>query len=194
MKYVVNKATLKRIGTEVISYIKSNTRQGIDRFGKPFQPYSRKPFAMPLGAFIEQTTKRQRDRLNKDGDLSIYRSRRSGARWVTIDGGYALFKAMRFPQDGGKVNLSVRGNRGGMMGALQIIKEDESSVTIGFSSEEAAKLAYYHTVSGAGKSRVIRDFFGITPEQVSELETLLMKGIEIELSVAGKPFKFRAVE
>ena len=192
MKYVVNKATLKRIGTEVISYIKSNTRQGIDRFGKQFVPYSRRPFSMPLGAFYEQTTKQQRTRLNKDGDLQIYRSKRSGARWVTIDGGYAMFKAMRFPNQNGVVNLSVRGNRGGMMGALQIIEERTNSVVIGFSSEEAAKLAYYHTVSGAGRSRVIRDFFGVTAEQLRELEEIAIKGVEVELSVLGKPFRFKA--
>lgn len=164
-------SSLRKIGLRAIEMIEENVGKGIDIEGKKFEPYSTNPFSMPLGAFFANTTKKQRETLANEGDLQIFRSKSSGKRWIRIDGGYANFKNARFPQDGGAVNLQVRGSRGrGMMSQIAVLKTEpssggESSIVIGFLSSEAAQLATYHHVTGAGKSKTLRRFFGITPSQ-----------------------------
>lgn len=182
MKVIISGNLLKKAAATVISNIKRRTSEGKDKEGRPFQSYSRKPFGMPAGAFFNETTKLQRKRLTAGGDLQFYISKRTKKRWVLIDGGYANYKYSRFPNRFSKVDLQVRGNRGGMLGAIQMkdIDEKEHSVTIAFSSSEAARLAYYHNVSGASRSRVKRKFFGLTTEEKQEIVKMLTEGVQIK--------------
>lgn len=50
----------------------------------------------------------------------------------------------------------------GMLDSLEhVVLQDLSDVQVKFTSDEAQQLARYHNIEGAGKSRVIRKFFGI---------------------------------
>ena len=133
---------------------------------------------MPAGAFFSIATKRQRKKLNREGDIEVFRSR-NGSLWVRIDGGYKRFKETYAPQQNGVVNLSWRGMSGGLLGSLAVLAKDEESATIGFTSEEAARIASYHVLTGAGRGRVIRDFFGISEEQKKEIVDIIRQGIKI---------------
>lgn len=45
-----------------------------------------------------------------------------------------------------------------------------TSVAVFFEDDAKDKLAYYHSISGAGKGRVIRDFFGLNSVEFNEIE------------------------
>lgn len=59
----------------------------------------------------------------------------------------------------GTPDLKVTGR---MLNDMQIVGVTARKVTLGFVTARSAELAFYHVESGAGKSRVIRDFFGLT--------------------------------
>jgi hypothetical protein len=179
--FTVKGNTLNAAAARIIAMIKERTSLGIDRNGRPFEPYSRRPFAMPLGAFFERTTGRQRTRLNKEGDLEIFRNKRTGKRWVIIDGGYLNFKSKWSPTKAQTVNLQWRGLSGGMLGQLKNIGGGDNYRVIGFRTAEAAELAFIHSVGGAGKRRIIRDFLGITEEEIDEIKTIILNGLELKV-------------
>lgn len=135
---------------------------------------------MPLGAFYSKTTKRQKKKLNSEGDLQIFKSKKSGKRWILINGGYLNFKKAWGGKKADTVNLQWRGMSGGMLGDLSPLHYTDNSVTIGFRSAEMAKLASYHVLTGAGKSRVIRNFMGLTPPELEEIKKLIIQQIKIE--------------
>lgn len=171
---------LKKAALLVISTIRKNTNAGLDSKGQPFQPYSRKPFGMPLAAFLDKTTKRQRTKLNAEGDLQIYRNKRTGKRWVIIDGGYYNFKAMWSPKKASVVNLQWSGL---MLKSLQVENVSDTSAEIAFSQTDKAQLAYYHNISGASRSRVIRHFMGITDAQKQEIADFIAS--KVKLTIKG---------
>jgi hypothetical protein len=56
---------------------------------------------------------------------------------------------------------------------MQIVSVTPRKVVIGFTNRRkkgptSAELAFYHVESGAGKSHVIRDFFGLTQRFLDE--------------------------
>ena len=59
----------------------------------------------------------------------------------------------------GTPDLKVTGR---MLNDMQIVGVTPRRVTLGFVTARSAELAFYHVESGAGKSHVIRDFFGLT--------------------------------
>lgn len=62
-----------------------------------------------------------------------------------------------------------------MMSTDNIIHEvngDYNSVMVFMNYPEKEQLAYYHHISGAGKGRVIREFFDLSDDEVTELTEL----------------------
>ena len=162
-----------RFGLAVLERIRANTLKGLDRFGNAFKPYSSKPFAMPAGALKQKA----RLALGKDG-VKWFRAA-SGSMWVVITGGYVALKSAQRPS-GADVNMS---DTGGMLRSMTVVQASATGgVVIGFSRPEMAELAYYHTVSGAGPSRVIRDFLGLPDNQIEELAKRELQG-GIQVSV-----------
>lgn len=70
--------------------------------------------------------------------------------------------------------ITLRFSRNGMMQQIDhVVANDLESVQILFKDDRAKKLAYYHNISGAGKSKIIRRFLGIEiPTEVKQLESL----------------------
>lgn len=167
---IVKNNTLQLLGNYIISKIIERTSEGIDEDGKPFIPYSSIPFAMPYGAYLANTTQRQRKYLEFNKQVALFR--RGSGLWALIKGGYIEFKRARFTSDAAP-NLQVRGMRGGMLGDLTIIRKGDNYVIIGFKHEESAKIAAYHQLLGAGKSRTIRKFLGLTDTEKQELVGIL---------------------
>lgn len=168
--------TLELIAEFAIRSIIERTNKGLDEDYKPFAPYSSKPFTMPYGAYIQNTTKQQRDKLK----ASVVTGE-DGLPYVLIQGGYKAFKAARFPQDNGIVNLQVRGMRGGMLSSLDVISKGDNYIILGFYKSEHAKLAGYHQVLGAGKGKTKRKFLGLNKRDIEEINELLSDSIEFKI-------------
>lgn len=164
---------LTRIGLRAIAFIRVRTQRGLDDSGAPFAPYGTTPFARPLGGITSRT------RQALGNKLSLFKTKK-GKLWALIDGGYKAYKEAARPQDSGIVNLTDTGT---MMRALTIVKVDPATntISIGFTRVEDALKAFYHNVEGVGKSRAIRHFMGLTPDERAELATMASEGITIEV-------------
>lgn len=149
-------AALGRFGQFVLQLIEDNVAAGVDRKGNAFAPYSTRPFARPLGG----VPKRAISYLKSSNAIQIFTTKR-GSLWMVVEGGYAALKtAIRQSSSGVDMQLT-----GDMMKQLAVLSTSDNGIVIGFLTAEAAEKAYYATVAGAGKSRVIRDFLGLTDQQ-----------------------------
>jgi len=188
----IDDAMIQQIASMIVGKIQERTSKGIDMHGKPFVPYSSRTFAMPYGAFLQYFSGGAKNpektagikRYNQLGTgYSLFKTK-SGAIWALVEGGYLNMKKARFKTGETTVNLQVRGMRGGMLGDLQILSieklsDDKREIVIGFRNPEAAKLAMYHQVLGAGKRKVIRQFLGLTPQEMDYLAQEVAQGVRI---------------
>lgn len=168
---------LRAAGDLAVELIVSRTLEGRDRFGRPFALYSTRPYALPAGALWAQGSRTAARRLKRQGQIGYFR--RQGKLWAIVKGGYRAYKEARLGQ-GDQVNLTLTGS---MLRSLRVLRVDEreGSVTIGFGRTDAAEKAYYHVVSGAGPSRTIRDFLGLTDEELDRVAEVIAQGIRFEL-------------
>ena len=152
--------------------IRERTLRGVDATGHKWRGYSERPFARPL----EGITNKARKNLGKR--LQIFTTKQ-GKLWAIVQGGYRAYKEAAYSQDAGTVNLTVTG---GMLGALTVVSIDaaKGSVRIGFNRQDAAELALYHNVLGAGRSRVLHKFLGLTDPELKELAKEAGRGLLIE--------------
>ncbi len=75
-----------------------------------------------------------------------------------------------------------------MLRSLTVIKIDNNQAIIGFTNSSDAKKAYYLNVSGAGKSRKLWKFLGITTKQKEILQNEIgeeIKNIIINSIIKG---------
>lgn len=87
-----------------------------------------------------------------------------GVPFQSYSEGYAKRKAA-YRGEGygaGTVNLRGIGPGGRMLNDMGITQIGKRRVVIGFRTKAKIALAFYHVVSGAGTSHVIRDFFGLS--------------------------------
>lgn len=171
MKY--DPQALKRLGFIIVARIKRRTEEeNVDRYGKPFKPYSARPFAMPSGA----TTKRARAVLYKDGGIQYFRSPASEKLWIVVLGGYRALKDAEFAKAGGAGNVNLS-RTGSMLRSLTVtgVNAETGTITIGFSRVDAAQKAKWNIDKG-------RDFLGITDDELAssaEFVNLLASSITI---------------
>lgn len=166
----------------VIGKIIQNTSRGIDSEGKPFKPYSTRPFSMPFGAFTDFMTKSATSRFNKQNKDNYQIFTKSGKTWILIKGGYLALKTARFKTGESTVNLQVLGTgRGGMLGSIQSKEISDTTALILFGNKRASKLAYYHNISGAGKSKVIRKFLGLPKSDIEDIKKVAIKELIINI-------------
>ena len=171
---------IQALAEQLKERILQNVSQGIDRHGKPFKPYSTRPFAMPFVAVQPRSliTEAQRK-----GEARVFRGigQRKNILWVTWLGGYVQYKGLLGKQVS-PVNLKLSGK---MLSSLnssgQVIKESftitlddpnitgeleidipEAILTIGFSDAEAEQVAYWNILRE-------RDFLGLTDEETEEV-------------------------
>jgi hypothetical protein len=166
IKAVIADRALRRAGLRAVAIIRDRTLSGIgvDENGNayPLPAYSEKTFAMPAG----RVTKDARARLK--GRLKFFKTK-AGTRWVLVEGGYRAYKAARYPQHGGVVNLSAEGR---MLRALSIVSVDPATgnVRIGFTRQEEALKAYYNALRN-------RRILGLTQQEREEIARIVAEGI-----------------
>lgn len=70
----------------------------------------------------------------------------------------------------------------GMMDQIDhVIARDLRSVAIVIEDDEKEQLAVYHNIEGAGRSRVIREFFGLSDDEIDAIEELVGDDIDDQL-------------
>lgn len=171
----ISRRHLRRAGERAVQLVVQRTQEGTDRHGADFQPYSTTPFAMPAGGGAHGALKRL-----VDNDEASFFETKKGALWAVVEGGYAAYKAERYGQDGGAVNLTATGS---MLRSLQVVSVQQSAtsgqVTVGFARIEDAEKAYYHSVAGAGPGKTIRDFMGLTDAEEEIVAQEVAEGLTI---------------
>lgn len=147
------------IAAKAIELLNKQVEQGIDEKGNKYR-YSTKPFAMPSGALKIKARKQA----IKDSKLSAFNTT-SGALWYVVNGGYKSLREMRGQNPEGDF-LQVTGR---MLGALSTLRATDNEIAIGFTDAKQAQKAFWLTVSGAGKSRALWRFMGLTKDNQEAL-------------------------
>lgn len=161
---------VNRVAERAAQMMRDRARAGIDAEGRPMKPYSTKPFARPLGGITQATRRRLGEKLKEF-------TTKQGKLWAVIVGGYAAYKKAAYPQESGGVNMTATG---GMLRSLAVLEaKTDGTIRIGFRRQDEAEKAYYHTVAGAGKGKVIRDFIGLTEAEKQELAEIAASGLQI---------------
>ena len=161
MKLKISQTALLRFGYRAIQLIQQRTAKGEGLDGK-FASYSTNPLAVPSGI----ATKRARKALQGAGKLSYFKRR--GKLWMVVQGGYAELKRAIYANAKGNTGTPNLMLTGQMMGSLQAKAVGENAVVLTFDNQEAARKAFYHHVSGAGKRRVLRRFLGLKDEELKD--------------------------
>ena len=132
--------------------------------------YSTTRMPMPFGALQKAVRGggELRD-LIRSGEAHVFKSK-AGKIWISLEGGYKRFRELA-GKNADCVTLQWSGD---MLKQLNVTKVDEAgkSVTLGFLSDEAGRIASYHQRDGAGRSHVTHKFMGLTAEELSELGAL----------------------
>lgn len=143
---------MTRAGLRAIELINEQIEAAKDRNGQSYS-YSTKPFARPMGGLKGVNIKRS----IKQGDFSPFTTK-AGARWIIVPGGYKRLRELQ----GLSSTSDYLQSTGQMLRDMTILESGQSQVRIGFRTRRSARLAFWLNVSGAGKSRKLWRFFGLT--------------------------------
>lgn len=80
-----------------------------------------------------------------------------------------------------KVNLQMDDISGMMADLKHVVLRDEQSVQLEFASPDKETLAEYHNISGAGKSRVKREFYKLADKEQERIVKLTAKELSVGL-------------
>lgn len=159
---------LKIIGLHLLSLIRDRTAKGIDKDGKPFIPYSTRPFKIPYAAATKSAVKE----LVKQGKALIINQ--NGVTKAIIKTGYLDYKKLVYKDTAydGTVNLMLTGR---MMQDLNVIRIENNQVVIGFGNVQMAERAAQNIRRG-------RDFLGLSPADLEDarFKQLLAEGFSIQ--------------
>jgi hypothetical protein len=141
----LGKAQLSEIGILAIEAINDNVRRGVDGDGAPFEKYKS----------VRHWMKKNRKRLTKT-------QKKQGKTAEEVFGASAK---------SAQVDLQQTGE---MLAALTYrVDAPKNSVTLFFSTKRAERKAYWHNISGAGKSRILRKFMGLQPGQIAKIKEIV---------------------
>lgn len=166
----VERDALRRAGQAAVAIIVERTQRGLDADGRPFKPYSTRPFALPYTptAFTRRTEVLLRR--GPGGGLVIFTTRKGGSLWALIKGGYAAYKAARYPAYEGRANLTASG---AMWRGFSVIRVDEraGTVRLGFSRAELAERAAFNERT--------RHWRGLTSDEKRVVASIAGEGLTI---------------
>lgn len=172
------KKLLSIAGVKALAYIETNIKSGTDYQGKSFR-YSQKPFYRPYDKRIVQKLGGK----NGAGKLYDIITNKDGKLGMIILGGYDSLKKNLYPQSYDHFLTQT----GKMLRSMSVIKVDDTTAIIGFSDAESSQKAFWLNVSGAGRSRKLWQFLGISKSQEKELaESLKAKFYAIAVEELGK--------
>lgn len=158
------KKLFETIGVVALSFIEENIQKGKDYEGKKYS-YSTKPFWRPWAPDIQKKLG------GKLGEGTFYKtvfSKRTGVTGLLILGGYKEYKHKVYPNAADKYLTAT----GKMLRSMNV-KSTENEAVIGFADAEESQKAYWLNISGAGKSRKLWKFLGITKQQEDKLAKMV---------------------
>jgi hypothetical protein len=149
---------IEKVGFKALELIGEQIGRGIDMDDNQYR-YSEKPFAMPAGG------KKLPKALEKSGRLRKFVSRRSGKLWQIVTGGYKDWRRInkRSP-DGDFLVWS-----GSLLKSMSCRAQSDTKAVLYFTSAKQAQKAFWLNVSGAGESRKLWKFFGLTTSNQKRL-------------------------
>ena len=166
---IIGKALLLRIGKHAIAIIQMRTAKGkfLPGSSPDAENYSTKPFAMPLGAISKNAVRYKMLKDQYDDETELFRSKKSQKLWVAIAKGY---KWLREQYGRGSSNVDLVMSRK-LMRSIEVIKVDVKTglIEIAHNDERSDKIALYHNQLGAGKSKKIRKYLGLTDDELEGL-------------------------
>jgi len=164
------------IALKIREAIVENTLAGKDKDGKPFKPYSTRPFKMPYGAI----SNKKKLKANRD-NVRYFTNRKTGGLWVTWLKGYSDYKFMMRGNNRPNLQLSggllksfsvlkvaEKGNSGRTSkletsyGSFEVPIPAEVYIELGWKKEERGKIAYYNKLKG-------RDMLGLPQNQLENI-------------------------
>ncbi len=152
---------MHEIGYFVVRAILSQIEQGRDIEGKLFS-YSTKTFWRPY-------SKKYAEKLKKAHEKFLIIQGANKKKGMLVMGGMAAIrKAFARSTTGDFLNFT-----GQMLTSLDVISLTAQQVVIGFRSQVAAEKAFWLNISGAGRSRKVWKFFGLTKENEEKLRSLI---------------------
>jgi len=156
----VNASLMAKVGQAGVNIIQDRTERG-----EFLNPGAKKTYSKAAALFSmkgsAQLKKYYRSKLKGGRRKGGMKKGDSTARFVFLENGYMQYREIHGKQ-AAFVNLMFSG---GMMDGMFHSATDDAAI-LGFRDERDRKLAYYHSIAGAGKSKVIREFFGFSePEK-----------------------------
>jgi hypothetical protein len=165
---IINRALLLQVGSHVLMIIKERTLRGEYLPGSTGTgQYSTTPMPLPLGVLQKKYRSNKSLKELEAGGARIFTNLRSKITWIILTGGYKQLREIT-GRDASHVTLSWSGK---MMRNLKVLKADPAtaSVTIGFDEESSSRIASYHQIEGAGKSKKTHKFLGLTEQEISDV-------------------------
>lgn len=155
----VNAQIMGAVATYGENLIKQRTDKGEFLNGSGKQ-YSKAGAIFPIsgGAKLKQYYISQ---LKGDG-------KNSSARYVFLEQGYFQFRQLTNKQVA-FVNLNYTGK---MLNGMRSVSEGDNKAVISFERAEDRIKAYYLSVAGAGKNKIVYDFFGFTEKDKDQMMDL----------------------
>lgn len=183
---LIDRSFLFQIGEKALYIIKQRTLEGIFLPGSSpnASQYSTTPMPLPLGALSKKAQGLTARQMKEGENIKIFTNLKSRITWAILPGGYKQLRELA-GKEADRVTLNWSGS---MMRALDITKVDESThtVTLGFTDNRAAELAGFHQELGAGKSKTLHKFVGLTEDEMREVAQMAQQNLD---SAAAK-FKF----
>jgi len=151
---------LREIALRAVELINEQIAEGIDIRGQRYA-YSTKPFVRPFDPRIKNI-----QALVKQGKITEFTSKKTGSLWMYVAGGYKSYREMIGRNPDGDFLTDT----GKMLASMSVRVTGEGEAEVYFNEPEAAEQAFWLTVSGAGKSRRLWRFLGLTAERKQQLE------------------------
>jgi hypothetical protein len=178
---IVETVRLERVAARGVAIIRERTLKGDFLGGTGAQQsiaesnsqYSETPMPLPYGSLPKYVQERMAGR----EDIKIFTSRK-GTVWVVIPGGYKEYRQI----SGKQSDRVVMNWSGKMMASLGIVTDEPGKAAIGFTDSYAERIASYHNVQGAGKSKRMHRFFGFTAEEGNELTGIAQELLDAALA------------
>jgi hypothetical protein len=152
---------LKRIGDDALAMITEQIGSGVDYEGGSYA-YSTKPFWRPWAPDVVRKLG------GKAGEGTFYHtffSHNTGAAGLLILGGYKAYKEKMNPTAASKY-LTWSGK---MLRNMKPFAPADDSITIGWTDPVIAQRAFWLNVSGAGRSRKLWKFLGLSAKHQEDL-------------------------
>lgn len=148
---------LQKVGMRALEMIEENIAAGRSYDGTKYS-YSTKPFARPVGKLPG------RKKFQAEGRLKMFTTKQ-GHLWAVVTGGYKDWRAMNKLNPNGDYLQAT----GAMLRNLSVVEVDDEKVRLGFTDPTQRRKALWLEVTGAGRSRRLWKFLGLSDTQQQEL-------------------------